>query len=269
MSGTPIAWPAGSSPRMRGTRAESAASSYPSAVHPRACGEHKTGLPLTCLMHGSSPRMRGTLLLQPKRPWIFRFIPAHAGNTRCIASWLRSDAVHPRACGEHSCEQVSRQRIYGSSPRMRGTQSQLRTVLVVIRFIPAHAGNTAVPYRQPYRSPVHPRACGEHGASLAMPLSSNGSSPRMRGTLAAAFVGPPPARFIPAHAGNTPARSRHPGAGDRPTVHPRACGEHPHQESINRHGYGSSPRMRGTPRPRPPTRSPTRFIPAHAGNTQA
>jgi len=71
----------------------------------------------------------------------------------------------------------------GSSPRMRGTLQDLPRQFLHIRFIPAHAGNTAILVASSRRIAVHPRACGEH--FLSSPTS--------------VLTG----RFIPAHAGNT------------------------------------------------------------------
>ena len=74
----------------------------PSAVHPRACGEHlATGF---CFLGrgGSSPRLRGTRRMAHTGLSAFRFIPAPAGNTFSQGRpWLLSP-VHPRACGEHT-----------------------------------------------------------------------------------------------------------------------------------------------------------------------
>ena len=52
-------------------------------------------------------------------------------------------------------------------------------------------------------------------------------------------------------------------AGD----HPRACGAHQITSSRQRHAMGSSPRMRGSPRPSPASCSHRGIIPAHAGLT--
>ena len=55
----------------------------------------------------------------------------------------------------------------GSSPHTRGTQATGKLSLAMLRFIPAHAGNTSTVHCPPGRSAVHPRTRGEHaGASL-------------------------------------------------------------------------------------------------------
>ena len=233
----------GSSPRMRGTRRQHGGAQVggrfipahagntpanpwrtsPDPVHPRACGEHGSRLASRRMAVGSSPRMRGTLLILILAFDAKRFIPAHAGNTASRLRRSRKRAVHPRACGEHVLCLLVFGNGVGSSPRMRGTLPRDADQVRVGRFIPAHAGNTASSIHRRPCCPVHPRACGEHYPLDAPALPKPGSSPRMRGTL------PPPAqhrgdvRFIPAHAGNTTSavvRLR------CCTVHPRACGEH-------------------------------------------
>ena len=112
----------GSSPRMRGTadrtcqselqprfipaHAGNGTSLWPRAahrsVHPRACGERRTGhANLSCNL-GSSPRMRGTGRRYGLAQHIGRFIPAHAGNGTSLKPRKPNLTVHPRACGERS-----------------------------------------------------------------------------------------------------------------------------------------------------------------------
>ena len=55
---------------------------------------------------------------------------------------VRSDPVHPRACGEHQFELGKEYYIDGSSPRLRGTLDNLIRRNIRRRFIPAPAGNT-------------------------------------------------------------------------------------------------------------------------------
>ena len=192
-------------------------------VHPRACGEHGISRSMDADRHGSSPRMRGTLLYELLLSVSSRFIPAHAGNTRRRHGHPRRNAVHPRACGEHFDHCETNQVDYGSSPRMRGTLQPERSAHSSTRFIPAHAGNT--------------HEASGHSVAYA------GSSPRMRGTRYRPAGGTESRRFIPAHAGNT--RCCPPSPAMRP-VHPRACGEHLRMAKIDVKSSGSSPRMRGT-----------------------
>ena len=124
--------------------------------------------------------------------------------------------------GERS--HVSRQpcSISGSSPHARGTHHAIAHEAVVIRFIPACAGN-ASPHR-PRRSPatVHPRMRGERDAWRMSKRGYAGSSPHARGTLHRNGLLHAPFRFIPACAGNADADV---GCRVVAAVHPRMRGE--------------------------------------------
>ena len=111
----------GSSPRVRGTLVTCAANNkyrrfIPAgagnidreqikialdSVHPRGCGEHRSGHIHAYSQTGSSPRVRGTYTHDRVKGLIGRFIPAGAGNIWYAARGAMSKAVHPRGCGEH------------------------------------------------------------------------------------------------------------------------------------------------------------------------
>ena len=92
------------------------------SVHPRVGGEHRSGHRTDMVIHGSSPRGRGTHLPGRALGFLRRFIPAWAGNTYVV--------VTPPG-GTH-----------GSSPRGRGTPRKCKDAPNPPRFIPAWAGNT-------------------------------------------------------------------------------------------------------------------------------
>ena len=91
----------GSSPHMRGTRAEQADKAIGDGIipahagntprrrldnrltqdHPRTCGEHKHTVKKFACKKGSSPHMRGTLADCDDPAYLHGIIPAHAGNT--------------------------------------------------------------------------------------------------------------------------------------------------------------------------------------------
>ena len=52
-----------------------------SRAHPHVCGEHKGGVSVGAYAWGSSPRMRGTLVVACKGFEAFGLIPTYAGNT--------------------------------------------------------------------------------------------------------------------------------------------------------------------------------------------
>ena len=273
----------GSSPRLRGTVPKLRKfSPYPrfipapagnrtsrgsglrrSPVHPRACGEQRPRGPPQIARHGSSPRLRGTVGKIELKPFFFRFIPAPAGNSVPAMATVYRDPVHPRACGEQLCLTRIPARMAGSSPRLRGTGTGGESRRHQDRFIPAPAGNSALPPPVIPPSTVHPRACGEQPISSSSKRTPNGSSPRLRGTELWQCRSNDAIRFIPAPAGNSkPCKIRL----ARWSVHPRACGE----QFAGSLGwillFGSSPRLRGTVSGAGPRVTHNRFIPAPAGN---
>ncbi len=257
--------PAGSSPRVRGTRSRyftgrrtprfipacagnadlACLSGGSRSDHPRVCGEREASPPPPPRPFGSSPRVRGTPPRGTGTVRPARFIPACAGNASSSAGWRIKVAVHPRVCGERADVPAVPGSSGGSSPRVRGTLPTGNDREPVFRFIPACAGNATTWRSSPARHPVHPRVCGERTSRPASGLQSTGSSPRVRGTRCTRRR-----RTIPA------------------AVHPRVCGERctlpPHVSDI----AGSSPRVRGTPRRWRDTGQSIRFIPACAGNAQ-
>ena len=175
----------------------------PSAVHPRACGEHICLVCPSCFCPGSSPRLRGTLPQCQVRQRHARFIPAPAGNTACGPPQAAPHTVHPRACGEHGRQAQDPGELGGSSPRLRGTLVSSPVAIGHCRFIPAPAGNTIRLIRGFSARTVHPRG--------------------LRGTQCPPLFLFAYPRFIPAPAGNTTIVS---SPYSQRAVHPRACGEH-------------------------------------------
>ena len=153
------------------------------AVHPRACGEQRLVALGRHPHRGSSPRMRGTGLVDRPVQALRRFIPAHAGNRPGRRCPERPCSVHPRACGEQLEHVRGASALRGSSPRMRGTGQAGCRSRYQGRFIPAHAGNRNRHGSAVERGPVHPRACGEQLQRLLAMMGVTGSSPRMRGTV--------------------------------------------------------------------------------------
>ena len=91
--------------------------------HPRGCGEHKAVLLGADWTKGSSPRMRGALVLMCICGKRTRIIPADAGSTYADVTTFHIRQDHPRGCGEHErlIEILAISR--GSSPRMRGART--------------------------------------------------------------------------------------------------------------------------------------------------
>ncbi len=130
---------------------------------------------------------------------------------------------HPRICGEHDASEPVSAGGAGSSPHMRGAQEFSAISNEVSGIIPAYAGSTFCVVPSNTRRKDHPRICGEHVEFAYKVTISGGSSPHMRGALAARTHLDDGLGIIPAYAGSTTVLS---GIMKRSTDHPRICGEH-------------------------------------------
>ncbi len=176
----------GSSPRVRGTRADTrpryrlprfipacagnaldrSPCSRHATVHPRVCGERAILAAQIADHVGSSPRVRGTRVNRIVKVNPVRFIPACAGNAGPRWRQSRCLAVHPRVCGERIKFEMESTGCTGSSPRVRGTRRQTDSGNATRRFIPACAGNAVEHTHRAAPMPVHPRVCGERSVAL-------------------------------------------------------------------------------------------------------
>ncbi len=199
-------------------------------VHPRVCGERRSGGRRRSRSPGSSPRVRGTPQSGNCTPTGWRFIPACAGNAHSGARTAPVLAVHPRVCGERAGLPRPGARDRGSSPRVRGTLSTLTVPSNGNRFIPACAGNAFVLTRFTPFPAVHPRVCGERCRHQNFRPQPVGSSPRVRGTLRDFPQLGCVIRFIPACAGNASASALQ---TSKAPVHPRVCGERTSSNPLN------------------------------------
>ena len=116
--------------------------SYSLWDHPRVCGEHVLIDSAPYGRAGSSPRMRGTLVIAWCDVLVPGIIPAYAGNTDVLLLEHLETWDHPRVCGEHRRNQPNGRTVPGSSPRMRGTPYPGHSTQSRRRIIPAYAGNT-------------------------------------------------------------------------------------------------------------------------------
>ena len=130
----------------------------------------------------------------------------------------------------------------GSPPLTRGIHHLLTRGHPLLRFTPAHAGNTAFLLESGLNSEVHPRPRGEYAEYLDAISVITGSPPLTRGILPVAVPPPGIERFTPAHAGNTG------GPGFKSLavqVHPRSRGEYTSSVSAYTSAPGSPPLTRG------------------------
>ena len=130
--------------------------------HPRVCGENLMLMPSLFLVIGTSPRMRGKLIVflvdRPRD----RNIPAYAGKTSTANRVVILDKEHPRVCGENSLGQCAVDDGGGTSPRMRGKLVRINQPSRNSGNIPAYAGKTCLGVDGQHPIAEHPRVCGEN-----------------------------------------------------------------------------------------------------------
>ena len=98
--------------------------------HPRACGAN---VDLHCgyvFIAGSSPRVRGKPVETQHAVIEMRIIPARAGQTTRTRSTSARTTDHPRACGANRDHHFTAGVQTGSSPRVRGKQSDFMRKLL-------------------------------------------------------------------------------------------------------------------------------------------
>ena len=227
------------------------------------CGEQNDRNRLTDPNHGSSPRVRGTVHRRLPLRLRGRIIPACAGNRIDPVFDAFDTADHPRVCGEQDAVLLVEERDAGSSPRVRGTVTVNMLLACLVRIIPACAGNSTAQVRTSQVRADHPRVCGEQEIKAHITEAPNGSSPRVRGTVAIFGDVARETRIIPACAGN---RGRTNSETLSQTDHPRVCGEQASGRLKAWNGIGSSPRVRGTELQDAIVTRYGRIIPACAGN---
>ena len=113
------------------------------AAHPRRCGENIDLTAVDILSRGSSPQVRGKLLLSLLYSLLARLIPAGAGKTTEPHRCNSGHAAHPRRCGENTLTLVSQTVRLGSSPQVRGKPVLAWLPYQTNRLIPAGAGKTS------------------------------------------------------------------------------------------------------------------------------
>ena len=110
--------------------------------HPRMCGEHCWTSARTSTTPGSSPHVRGALLVSAVSGINRGIIPACAGSTRIRQRPLHTTRDHPRMCGEHVPPVRVGGAPSGSSPHVRGALGHACCERVHCGIIPACAGST-------------------------------------------------------------------------------------------------------------------------------
>ena len=130
----------------------------------------------------------------------------------------------------------------GLSPRLRGNPVDLIRGDMLLRSIPAPAGEPCVPSQSPSGKRVYPRACGGTANRQTGSACNRGLSPRLRGNRDHDPHDRPWHRSIPAPAGEPSHRAPPCPLG---WVYPRACGGTPVKYIAADWQRGLSPRLRG------------------------
>ena len=117
----------------------------------------------------------------------------------CLSETIKK----PRLRGEYSISCISYGTCSGSSPLARGILVIFQRRRMLIRIIPACAGNTRIRSSSGISAQDHPRPRGEYTASSSASDSSRGSSPPARGIPDTKSGNKSSSGIIPACAGNT------------------------------------------------------------------
>ena len=156
----------GSSPHVRGTRRPFAEHAIPKRFIP-ACAGNAGRCHLPSQPRAVHPRMHGERLMGPiTEPPGLGSSPHARGTRRAFSRPRPHRPVHPRMRGERSAIATPSSVTAGSSPHARGTPAADDPMTALVRFIPACAGNAALPQSRATRRTVHPRMRGERFRKL-------------------------------------------------------------------------------------------------------
>ena len=231
-------------------------------VYPRVCGGTPVPPGRWSRSKGLSPRVRGNQVITMTDTGTIRSIPACAGEPRRAVRMSAMSEVYPRVCGGTPTRSSQAARGRGLSPRVRGNPVVQPHHHIVIRSIPACAGEPGGGRQVIIYSGVYPRVCGGTLLTTSRDLAMSGLSPRVRGNLFGVVADSAPEGSIPACAGEphgvTPTSTMRP-------VYPRVCGGTASKAGILTAPGGLSPRVRGNLLCRLADVSPRWSIPACAG----
>ncbi len=212
-------------------------------VYPRVCGGADKLRPEVIALEGLSPRVRGSQLRVAGVGGLSGSIPACAGEPRMSRWATTANWVYPRVCGGARDGERTEHAGPGLSPRVRGSHQKVRCPLVGTGSIPACAGEPSPVSQTPGSARVYPRVCGGAAARVTVKATTQGLSPRVRGSLVDFFHANVNQGSIPACAGEPQsARSR----SRTRRVYPRVCGGAASRRRTSACSRGLSPRVRGS-----------------------
>ena len=152
-----------------------------SGVYPRACGGTLKLRSTSSTNQGLSPRLRGNHRAFDGFDDKSRSIPAPAGEPYSPPPFPLLSSVYPRACGGTADMAAAPSMDTGLSPRLRGNLYGGLIGQVVVRSIPAPAGEPGKAIGAVRITGVYPRACGGTLLVASPEPCRVGLSPRLRG----------------------------------------------------------------------------------------
>ena len=214
------------------------------AVYPRVGGATFPVNQSAYARIGLSPRGRGNQE-QSTITWQSAWsIPAWAGQPTRWCRTCQSQEVYPRVGGATLVGIAAIVLLTGLSPRGRGNQCIKPNDGLLVRSIPAWAGQPAGFCLEVLEVPVYPRVGGATSAMECEVCLEQGLSPRGRGNLGVIVITLAPTGSIPAWAGQPDAPS---GATIGEVVYPRVGGATRTPGGCTLALLGLSPRGRGNP----------------------
>ncbi len=105
-----------------GSTSSTSALSWQAGIIPADAGSTELDPDDRPIHPGSSPRMRGAHHETLHLARGMGIIPADAGSTSLLLTGEATPGDHPRGCGEHDLDTITRRKWMGSSPRMRGAR---------------------------------------------------------------------------------------------------------------------------------------------------
>ena len=151
------------------------------AVYPRVCGGTLFRPFTVPAMIGLSPRVRGNRQSVEAGEYVYRSIPACAGEPGADPGPGALHPVYPCVCGGTVPPSRLSSYYLGLSPRVRGNQRLQRERRPGSGSIPACAGEPVRGTPSFRLTGVYPRVCGGTSARSTFRPSMAGLSPRVRG----------------------------------------------------------------------------------------
>ena len=173
------------------------------AVHPHACGDNGPNGETHHVEAGSPPRVWGQPVGVLRRLSERRFTPTRVGTTFAAHGNTCHASVHPHACGDNQSQLIEPENAPGSPPRVWGQPPVLDHAIYGGRFTPTRVGTTPGSACGCSRRTVHPHACGDNARSVGVPLTTNGSPPRVWGQHLRFQLSDSGCRFTPTRVGTT------------------------------------------------------------------